>query len=218
MVSVTKRQTNGAEQREASEQQLMDAVQTLLAQGSSYTELSVQRITEEAGMTRSTFYRHFADKTQLLIRLTDPVYQTIAAEFWPWWDAGHHDGMAGICEAVRRMLVHYRAHFNLLRAVVETARYDSTLGNAHGSRLAAMTSSLAARMREEQASGHLHPGVNIDETAHILNWMFQASILEHLANADDASDDVDFVEAMGRALWLTMYGDAKHPPAKIERR
>ncbi len=66
------------------EQQVLEAVEHLLAGGESFTSLGVQRIAAEAGMARTTFYGHFRDKASLLIRLTESATLrlfTVAADW-----------------------------------------------------------------------------------------------------------------------------------------
>ncbi|MEU6203817.1 helix-turn-helix domain-containing protein, partial [Micromonospora musae] len=62
MPSITRRRSGGSDRRLSVEAQILAATERLLAEGESFTELGVQRIAREAGVARSTFYMHFADK------------------------------------------------------------------------------------------------------------------------------------------------------------
>ena len=46
----------------------------------SYSEITVTQITQEAGLSRKTFYRHFNDKEQVLEYLFDTLYQECVEE------------------------------------------------------------------------------------------------------------------------------------------
>ena len=46
----------------------------------SYDEITVTQITQEAGLSRKTFYRHFDDKEQVLKHLFDSLYQECVEE------------------------------------------------------------------------------------------------------------------------------------------
>ena len=46
----------------------------------SYDEITVTQITQEAGLSRKTFYRHFNDKEQVLKYLFDSLYQKCVEE------------------------------------------------------------------------------------------------------------------------------------------
>ncbi|MEU6204148.1 helix-turn-helix domain-containing protein, partial [Micromonospora musae] len=62
MPSITRRRSAAADRRLPVEAQILAATERLLGEGESFTELGVQRIAREAGVARSTFYMHFADK------------------------------------------------------------------------------------------------------------------------------------------------------------
>ena len=51
------------------ERRLLDATERLMRDGASFTELSVDRLSTEAGISRASFYIYFEDKGQLLRRL-----------------------------------------------------------------------------------------------------------------------------------------------------
>ena len=46
----------------------------------SYDEITVTQITQEAGLSRKTFYRHFNDKGQILKHIFDSLYQECVEE------------------------------------------------------------------------------------------------------------------------------------------
>ena len=67
MPSVTRRSQSSRLQRRAQiRHRLLEVVEDLLDKGESYTELSVERLVSEAGISRSTFYVYFEDKGDLL--------------------------------------------------------------------------------------------------------------------------------------------------------
>lgn len=65
----------GREQRrEQMERRLLDATERLMRDGASFTELSVDRLSGEAGISRASFYIYFEDKGHLLRRLAGQVF------------------------------------------------------------------------------------------------------------------------------------------------
>src|SRR5919204_2762028 len=68
------------------EQRLLEATERLMAQGSTFTELSVDRLATEAGMSRRTFYVYFRDKGDLLRQLTRQVFVEQQEAAQQWWD------------------------------------------------------------------------------------------------------------------------------------
>lgn len=216
MPSITRSRRNGS-RREAIEQSLLRAVESLLDQGFSYTEIPVQKIADEAGIPRSTFYLHFPDKAQLIMRLTDRVYDELFMDALTWWAGDHRDGPAGIATAVERIIARYRAHFPVLRAVMEVAGYEPDVGDAYRARIREFATGMQTRLEEQQAAGRLHPDVDIPATTELICWSTERSITQHIMD-DDGSGDARLARALARAHWFTLYGGAKRPPASAPRR
>ncbi|HEY5854151.1 MAG TPA: helix-turn-helix domain-containing protein, partial [Aldersonia sp.] len=75
MASVTRRQhTTRAQRRAAIEQAMLAATERLMESGTSFTELSVDRLASEAGISRPTFYVYFEDKGDVLRRLAERIF------------------------------------------------------------------------------------------------------------------------------------------------
>ena len=86
MPSVTRKpQAKRQERREQIERQLLDATERLMADGASFTELSVDRLATEAGISRASFYIYFEDKGHLLRRLAGQVFDDLADAAERWW-------------------------------------------------------------------------------------------------------------------------------------
>ena len=93
--------------------------------GANFTELGVQQISTEAGVARSTFYAHFRDKVDLVLKLATEL---VTASF----DITVHVGAdgrrsTGSRTAFLRVLQVYREHAGVVRAIAEVASYDATV-------------------------------------------------------------------------------------------
>ena len=135
MPSVTRTTNRTRARRGAAEQQVLTAVEELLAEGEAFTTLGVARIAERAGIARSSFYVHFPDKTELLMRLTasatDKLFEV--AEAWVVNDEATYADLQTTAAAV---LGEYRRHGALLTAFAEVAEpttRSSPGSGAHGS-------------------------------------------------------------------------------------
>ena len=73
------------QRREHMESRLLDATERLMGEGASFTELSVDRLAGEAGISRASFYIYFEDKGHLLRRLAAAVFGDLAAAGERWW-------------------------------------------------------------------------------------------------------------------------------------
>src|SRR5215471_11297315 len=86
MPSITRNtQSSRARRREEIRDRLRTAAEELMASGESYTELSVERIVREAGISRATFYVYFEDKGDLLRALAEDFIERILVAAAVWW-------------------------------------------------------------------------------------------------------------------------------------
>ncbi|MCX5045481.1 TetR/AcrR family transcriptional regulator [Aldersonia sp. NBC_00410] len=206
MVSVTRMAKNAParrdERREDVEERVLAAVDRLLAEGAVFTELPVQRIATESDIARSTFYRYFPDKSQLLIRMadlaTDDLFRTAAQ----WWGGGEATEASAI-DAMREMIAGFTRHRLLLEALVEVSGYDRDVGGYWRARVDAFVELVRRRLRELQSSGRISKDVDVHATAVVLTSMVERTIATRHRISDGR-----LAEALGRAIWLTIYGDA----------
>src|SRR5271168_2650179 len=101
MPSVTRRPQANREQerqqrREQLERRLLDATERLMCDGASFTELSVDRLATEAGISRASFYIYFEDKGHLLRRLAGQVFGELATSAERWWGAAWRHNPADV--------------------------------------------------------------------------------------------------------------------------
>lgn len=103
--------------------QIIEAVLDLLNSGASFSELSVGRIVERAGVSRASFYLHFSDKRALLGELAQrelTQWREVAEPLFADPDAGYDDLLRTV-EAMFEMWDDQRA---VLAALIELAEYD----------------------------------------------------------------------------------------------
>ena len=70
------------------ERRLLDATERLMRDGASFTELSVDRLSSEAAISRASFYIYFEDKGHLLRRLAGQVFADLADRRGPLVEHG----------------------------------------------------------------------------------------------------------------------------------
>ena len=182
MASLTRRGA-ATPKREAIEASVLQATEALLEEGSSFTELSVERIATRAGISRTSFYFYFRDKRELLMRLTEEVSDVLYRQADGWW-SGEGDGAAELDRALREILGTYREHAALLRAVVETAAYDEPVGNFWRALMGRFIEATRARLEREQVTG-----LPAEETAFALVWMTERACYQQLVRERDVEDE-----------------------------
>src|SRR3954447_9850714 len=149
----------------------LQATESLLAEGSSYAELNVERIATASGISRTAFYFYFRDKRELLMRLTADVNDQLYAEADRWFK-----GDATSLEAIDRIAALYSEHGALLRAIVEVSTYDEEI--------AQFWRSLIGRFIEAT-----EPRVGSRASAFALVWMTERTFYQQLVQGGPLDPD-----------------------------
>lgn len=188
MPSITRRATAGAQRRAVAEAKILTATERLLAGGASFTELGVQRLAAEAGIARSTFYLHFRDKTELLLRLIDTLadgaFDLIVA-------ASPADGAEGIAAAMVQCVRYYRERRHLLAAVLEVSAYDADAREFWDRQLQRFTDKAELWLRREQEAGRTAPDLDAATAARVfVLGGFQAMASQVLVGPEDQDEIV----------------------------
>src|SRR5437588_594623 len=122
MSSVTRRpQTKRQERRELIECRLLAATERLMSAGASFTELSVDRLSNEAGISRASFYIYFEDKGDLLRRMAGQVFSDLANGAERWWSVAWRHDSDDMRAAMAEVIASYRRHQPVLVALNEMA-------------------------------------------------------------------------------------------------
>ena len=204
MSSVSRSQGAPTAKRAAIQAAVLHATEELLAEGASYADLNVERIATRAGISRTAFYFYFADKRELLMRLTEEVSQQLYSEAQIWW-AGEGDDPA---QEVRRALGNiarlYEEHGVLLGAIVEVSTYDDEVARFWRALVGGFADATRARIESEQAAGRA-PAMDAAATAFALTWMTERVFYQGLVQPESASVD-QLIDSLA-GIWVrTVYG------------
>ena len=204
MASTTRLASAGADRRAVVEAQILAATERLLAAGESFTELGVQRPAAEAGVARSTFYLHFRDKTELLLKLTatlvGPALALIGA-------APPEVGREGMVRAMDEVIRYYRERRHLLAAVLEVTAYDPGVRAMWEAELQLFTDQAAEWLRVEQAAGRTAPELEPATASRVFVWGGIQVIANQVLTGDPAQD-----AAVAREIAsLQWYGSFRRP-------
>lgn len=207
MPSVTRRRRGHRERREEIDERVLDATTDLLSEGEGFTQLSVERIAGAADVSRSTFYVHFSDKTDLLVRLAERAMGDIFAGANEWWMGDQSGGRAALTEVLLKLVRIWRRHETVLRAVTEVAAYDDTVAEFWRRRINSYMERAAGRLDEDRRQGRVAEDLDPRAMAFVTGWAVERTISEH-TRIHGAQADRAFARALGRAIWLATYGDA----------
>lgn len=186
---------------------MLSATTELLDDGASFTELSVGAIADAAGIARSTFYVHFADKTALLTSLVADAVKDLFAVAGEWISEDDTDGSMRLTDALRHFVASARARRQVLAAVIETMAYDPEVEALWINHVDALAAHIRSRISIAEAGGHLAPGVDIDLLASIATCTIERNVVRQVVAGEPATDQA-FADALARALWLMIFGDA----------
>ncbi|RKR89665.1 TetR family transcriptional regulator [Micromonospora pisi] len=201
MPSITRRATDPG-RRASVEAQILAATERLLAGGASFTELGVQRIAAEAGVARSTFYTHFRDKSELLVRLAHTM-RTIGYDTGTIWKPS--DGLDVLIDVFQRIVRVYREYAAVLAAINEVAAYDATVRDfwiAGHSRFIEHTAQVLTAERDSNRIPDLH----VSYAAQVIVIGGDRAITEYVATTPgDSSGDDAFGEELAKIWWYGAY-------------
>src|SRR4051812_11440758 len=208
MASVTRKpQANRQERREQIERLLLDATERLMADGASFTELSVDRLATEAGISRASFYVYFEDKGDLLRRLAGQVFDDLADAAERWWGVSRRRDPADVLAAMTGLVASYRRHQPMLIALNEMAGYDAAVGTTYREILDAIAARLAVVIREGQSDGFIRRELSADIAASTLTWMTERTCHQTLPS-QPKSYDPELAATLTQLVWGALYLEA----------
>ena len=190
--------------RAAIQTAVLRATEELLGEGATYADLNIERIATRAGISRTAFYFYFADKRELLMRLSEDVTDELYAQADIWY-SGSGDPEAEIREALANIAQLYQLHGPLLRAIVVVSTYDVEVAAAWRSLVGRFITATEARIESEQAAGR-SSGMAPAATAFALVWMAERVLYEELVQDAPISRE-DLVDGLV-GIWMRAIYDA----------
>jgi AcrR family transcriptional regulator len=206
--SVTRKsRTSRAARRDELRDRLLDAVEELIAEGETYTELSVERLVKEADVSRSTFYVYFEDKGELLRAWFAQIIEEISEAAAGWWELGPGVTRADLREVLEHVVVTYRPHTTLMAAVYDAASYDAQVREEVQAMMKTNVASLRKHIRQGQKEGFVQPELLPDETAAWLTWMAERGLHQLVRSASDKELGL-LIDAYTDVVWNSLYAFA----------
>lgn len=204
MASVTRTaQSHRQDRRDALERRLLEAAEQLVNEGASFTELSVERLAARAGISRSTFYVHIQDKSDLAIRLMRGVIGEVREASSTWWTNADQAQRAGLQESIEAVVDVYRRHATAFAIIVETSAYDTAVSAELHVLMQGIVDGTREAIERGQAAGIMRP-VAPGETAAVLTWMVERAGYQ-LVRGGDATNDPTIVDVLTDIIWTTLY-------------
>ena len=172
-------------------------------EGLAFTELSVDRLATEAGISRATFYVYFEDKGHLLRLLARQVMDEISGAARQWWQVTDRRDPNDLRAAIRSIVQTYRKHSALMAAVVETASYDPAVAAEFDALIGEIRDATTQVIEWGQKSGAVRP-LPTNQVASALTWMVER-VCHQMVRSTPADDDELIVEALTQVIWNSIY-------------
>lgn len=206
MPSITRRSAP-AGSRASAEERILTTTERLLAEGTSYTELGLQRVAAEAGVARSTLYGHFPDKSRLLTRLAERAVRASFAVAGSWEPDGPDGGLDGFTALFRQVIAIHRQHAAVLAALDEVSAYDPFVRKFRDSWLDQFIAHAERVLIAEQHAGRAAADVDAAMASRLNVLGGHRFISTHVAS-DDGSGDESAARELAGTWW---YGILRRP-------
>ncbi|HEX6391599.1 MAG TPA: TetR/AcrR family transcriptional regulator [Solirubrobacteraceae bacterium] len=181
---------------------VLEATEALLAEGTSYPELKIERIATRAGISRTAFYFYFKDKRELLMRLTEEVTDELFAAADLWFSGPSDQALDEMRDALHQIAALYDVHGTLLRAIVEVSTYDEEFAQFWRGLTQRFADASTRRIEDEQKSGRA-PEFDAAAASFALTWMTERTFYQHFVQGFERERVVDAVHG----IWVrAIYG------------
>jgi AcrR family transcriptional regulator len=204
----TAAQKHGQARRDALREQVLSIVERQLRSGVTYADLNVASVVAEAGISRSTFYAYFVDKTTLLRHWYAEFTQVILNAVQSWWSLDGTATKADVRAALEVIMDAYRAHPELIAATHEAIGTDHGVREAVDDAMRRYIDGLRAHIETGQADGFIDPLLPAAETAYWLQWMAERG-LHRMVRAESEFSQARLAEAYASIVWNALYAPTR---------
>ena len=205
MPSVTRKpQVTRQQRRDLMQRRLLDATERLMSEGASFTELSVDRLSTEAGISRASFYIYFEDKGHLLRCLAVQVFGDLAAGAERWWGVARRHDPDDVRAAMADIIESYRRHQAVLVALNEMAAYDPETGQTYCDLLTAISARMTRVIKDGQADASIRREIPAATTASALVWMVERACQQNLPTKPRDYDS-ELADTLAEIIWGALY-------------
>jgi AcrR family transcriptional regulator len=200
------RVTRAAEETEV-ERNVLDAIERVLAEVSVH-QLSVERILEEAGTSRATFYRYFDSKWSVVAAaLERAVIELFEASESFLAAPEDEDPIEALTRAMYGTVAIYRRHRQVFRAAMQYWYSIPVLGQLWQHFLDQQINALSAFITEQREVGRAVSGPPADRLGRVLVWTAVHSFITAAATyEDDDEAENRLVPDVGHLWALAIYG------------
>lgn len=202
-----------AQRRDERRARILAIVEQQLREGETFADLKVGRIVAEAGISRTTFYVYFEDKTDLLRTWYADVTEDIIAAARAWWELDASVTREKVRAAIDQIVQAYRPHPELMAATHEATGYDQGVRDIVRSAMDRYIDGLTEHLVRGQRDGFIDPTLPPAEASYWLQWMAERG-LHRMGTVTDDDEIKRLVDAYAGIVWNALYAPVSGWPAR----
>lgn len=184
-------------------EKLVEAFERLLAQGESFTTISVEQLAREAGIVRATFYLHFRNKGELVQHLMKNVEKELRSAAAKSLSKSENFGRNEFHDFMREAVeIHFR-HRAAIRAMVEVSAYDHDVALVYHAFMARQAADTLVVMEKLRVQGRNHPAAT-PALAELLAWAAERSCSQMLKDDDAVSRRHQLADMLTHVVWSSI--------------
>ncbi|TQM83951.1 TetR family transcriptional regulator [Saccharothrix saharensis] len=188
-------------------QAILDTAERLL-QTRSLDDIAVDELASGAGISRSTFYFHFASREAVLHALAGGVVDELYESASSWLRRGSEPPEDSIRRALGASLALWRKHGPVLRAAVRARDTDPSMREFWSGVARRFVDATASQIELERAAGVAPPGPPAKSLAAVLVSLNEQAFLGRSRSRRSAARDRELVDTL-TCVWLrSVYGIA----------
>jgi AcrR family transcriptional regulator len=196
------------EQRENTRREILLAADQFLRKR-PYRDLSVDVLMAQTGLTRTAFYRHFDDISELVLRLLEDLGGELQAIAEQWREVAGRNYPTGAYESLARVIQFFVRQGPLVRAINEAATADEQIERGYRGFLDSFTDITAQTLEMLIGRGQIDPLAHPRTFARALNLMNEAFLLEEFGR--EPQGDADAALDTLATIWLRAIGPVRPP-------
>jgi AcrR family transcriptional regulator len=188
------------------ERALVTTLERLIPDEPRFTDLNLARLVGEAGVSRTSFYKYFDSKIDVLsVWLTEAVELLMRTpRAWSGPGAPSRDELTA---GMRSIAGVYRPRMPLIAAVYEITAHDADLRAQLADTLGDLEDALTRHIARGQREGWINAALEPAESAGWLMCMAENGLRHILGPAPDRQVP-KLVDAWADTVWFTLYAPA----------
>lgn len=187
------------------ERAILDATRKLLDE-MALADLTIERIAAAAGVSRSSLYFYFADRTQILLLLYGKVLEEMTAELERWFADPERHSEPWSRASIEAAVIVARRNPGVVRSALDNRGAAAEIDAVWTTHFEHAVARAAALIERERADGLAPPdGPSAEAMARALMHMTIHSIHDHLRAGAGPADAEELVDTL-TVLWARGVG------------